>query len=85
MKRQVDILKYQLWGKRHTACPIKFSQLQPEKFCTNNFVLCFLSLLIWKSLNLEICRVDFNYLMEELMEVLQPHCRLFSPLATFFP
>lgn len=58
MNLQVVILKYQLWGKRHGAWPIKFSYLQPEKFFTNNFVLYFPPPFIWKGIKLEICAVD---------------------------
>lgn len=84
MGQQVGILKYQLWGKRHRAWPITCSHLQPEKFCGNNFVLCFPLLRIWKSINLEICIVDLTLWWRNSWKYYSYTLRRwFSPLATF--
>lgn len=78
----MDISKYQLWGRRHSVCLIKFLRSQPDKFCTNNFVSVFFSPpLIWKHRPRNIYG-RFPCLMEELMELLQPP-QFLSPFTHF--
>lgn len=72
MEQQLGILKYQPWGTRHRAWPITFSHLQPEKFCGNNCFV-FSTTPYFEEHKYGNLHSGFNFLMEELMEVLQPH------------